>query len=277
MCTHTSDTPGPGPDPPAVSQTLAKFKIKTSPPPTGAPSGAQASPFAMSRSRSRSPHGAPSTAATEIDSDSDMHDDPYSPVPPAPSAPMLEVVEISSEYEQEVKENVPSYVPESLVPFWSWTNMRLQFHEIQQNYIDPNHDIQWALAPPCCASRTRDAFDHVKIVLNDTLSNPRFRHSHFKFGITSLPEIRFNKGDYIHCQRMIFVYTTENSDKTAELETLCITEFKDIARDPRCENQHPGGENAHMNFSPHFMYIVMGTHSQFMRGRGCYHKRELSS
>ena len=188
---------------------------------------------------------------------------------------MADVVDISSESDQEenpIPIHVRKHLPESLLPYWHWTNMPSRFYEVQKNYTDPNHDIEWALAPP--RLRLRDAFEHAKIVLNDTLSNPRFRHSNFKFGITSLPGTRFNKGDYIHCQRMIFVYTTEDSDKTADLETLCITEFKDIVKDPRIENNHPGGENAHLNYSPHFMYIVMGAHAQFMRGRGRYHHKQ---
>ena len=120
--------------------------------------------------------------------------------------------------------------------------------------------LMWDLCPP------DQHFEiHIDFVVNDLLSIPRYRSHHFKFGITHQPAARWTEfPDYQHLDAMCLVYTSEDSCRTADWETRCISKFKS---DFRLKNRKPGGENAHCGYSPHFLYIVLGTDRQFDAGR----------
>ena len=62
---------------------------------------------------------------------------------------------------------------------------------------------------------------------------------------------------------MVVSLTTENTDLTADAEKKAIGRYRYI--DYRCKNKAPGGESAHHYVSPHFLYVVFGTHQQFLK------------
>ena len=72
---------------------------------------------------------------------------------------------------------------------------------------------------------------------------------------------------------MVLIFTSEDSDKTAELEIGLIKRFRG---DPILDNHKPGGASAHHGRSPYFTYIVFGTHHAFERGRGAVAARRVS-
>ena len=165
---------------------------------------------------------------------------------------------------------MPSYMPDSMVPYWSWNRMPFILETCHMVYTDPTHDVLWSLAAP--TPDTLDAvrttlFDHVKNVVYSQLELPAFQECHFKIGITYKPHTRFRHSDYLPLKRIVFAYTSENSDMTAKLETECIARFRTDCFDKRLENIHPGGENAHIGVSPFFLYVVLGTSRQFQLGR----------
>ena len=49
----------------------------------------------------------------------------------------------------------------------------------------------------------------------------------------------------------------------ADAEKKAIGRYRYI--DYRCKNKAPGGESAHHYVSPHFLYVVFGTHAQFRK------------
>ena len=112
----------------------------------------------------------------------------------------------------------------------------------------------------------REAVDtHIDFVLDSVLSRRPYRQHVFKFGITAEPSRRWTVfGDYNFLDLMVLVFTSENSDDTANLEKKSIKRYRS---DNRLQNIKPGGENAHGGVAPHFVYIVFGTHWQFDRGR----------
>ena len=153
---------------------------------------------------------------------------------------------------------MPSYMPDSMVPYWSWNRMPFILETCHMVYTDPTHDVLWSLAAP--TPDTLDVvrttlFDHVKNVVYSQLELPAFQECHFKIGITYKPHTRFRHSDYLPLKRIVFAYTSENSDMTARLETECIARFRTDCFDKRLENIHPGGENAHIGVSP-FFYML---------------------
>ena len=157
-----------------------------------------------------------------------------------------------------------------MVPYWSWNRMPFILETCHMVYTDPTHDVLWSLAAP--TPDTLDVvrttlFDHVKNVVYSQLELPAFQECHFKIGITYKPHTRFRHSDYLPLKRIVFAYTSENSDMTARLEKECIARFRTDCFDKRLENIHPGGENAHIGVSPFFLYVVLGTSRQFQLGR----------
>ena len=151
---------------------------------------------------------------------------------------------------------MPSYMPDSMVPYWSWNRMPFILDTCHMVYTDPTHDVLWSLAAP--TPDTLDVvrttlFDHVKNVVYSQLELPAFQECHFKIGITYKPHTRFRHSDYLPLKRIVFAYTSENSDMTARLEKECIARFRTDCFDKRLENIHPGGENAHIGVSPFFI------------------------
>ena len=80
---------------------------------------------------------------------------------------------------------MPSYMPDSMVPYWSWNRMPFILDTCHMVYTDPTHDVLWSLAAP--TPDTLDVvrttlFDHVKNVVYSQLELPAFQECHFKIG-----------------------------------------------------------------------------------------------
>ena len=124
----------------------------------------------------------------------------------------------------------------------------------------PDHRIEFDLCSP-----SEDVESHVSYALNNVLSMRQYKEHDFKFGISAQPAIRWTAfADYKFLDLMVVVFTSENSDDTANLEKQVILKHRS---DNRLQNVKPGGENAHCGVSPHFLYIVFGKSHQFARGR----------
>ena len=212
---------------------------------------------ARSRSRERVPRSSSDVAPTELDSDSE---------PPQPP----EVLEILSSPEPQPPDDdqpiipvapLPSSFPYCILPFWGWTNFSNKYAACQIAY--KGRDLQWDLAPPEPPSERIHA--HIQNVVETTLHLRRLEGCKFKVGLTAYPETRFLKREYNFLMTWVLVYCTENSSHTSRLEKDCIKFYKD-RHDSRIQNIKPGGEGAHIHPSPHFLYVVFGTESQFRRG-----------
>ena len=175
---------------------------------------------------------------------------------------------LSNDDDKDTRDNGKNYtdVPACLVPFIWWTNMKAKHNLcLQAEAIKEDHKLTWNLCPPC-----EDVQSHIDFALNTMLSVPKLREHDFKFGVSAQPGDRWTKfPDYRDLDAMVLVYTSEDSDATAEWEKNSIAKYR---KDRRLQNRKPGGENAHCGYSPHFLYIVFGTRKQFETGRGLQHR-----
>ena len=137
--------------------------------------------------------------------------------------------------------------------FWrGLTNMELSL----------NHAISWQLPEPEAAE---DIF-HGHHIIKDMLNNGA---SKIKIGITYQPVIRWSNPRYgyqhLAYTGMKLIYVFESSDKVAAMEKALIGIYRWKDRDGkivgkpgdrRCANRAPGGESAHVGYSPFFVYIA---------------------
>jgi len=150
-------------------------------------------------------------------------------------------------------------VPNTLRPFWHVPHMQLKINRCV-SVSHPGHSIWFDLCPPA-----GNIGDHVAHTLDRILSIGCHKEHAFKFGITSMPSVRWTAfPDYKYLDLMVLIYTSENSDDTARYERQCIGDYRS---DNRLQNRAPGGENAHCGLAPHFLYIVFGKRHQFEQGR----------
>ena len=95
-------------------------------------------------------------------------------------------------------------IPSCLVSFKHWTNMLLKWRKCVEA-SSWNHELRADICPP--ASNIKE---HVPCVLDGVLSEKKFRNCHFKFGISSMPGVRWTKfPDYSLLDLMVLLYTTE--------------------------------------------------------------------
>ena len=93
--------------------------------------------------------------------------------------------------------------------------------------------------------------------------------SKIKIGITYQPVIRWSNRRYgyqhLAYTGMKLIYVFESSDKVADMEKALIGIYRWKDRDGkivgkpgdrRCANRAPGGESAHVGYSPFFVYIT---------------------
>ena len=141
--------------------------------------------------------------------------------------------------------------------FWrGLTNM-----EQHMASVSLNHAISWQLPEPEAAE---DIF-HGHHIIKDMLNNGA---SKIKIGITYQPVIRWSNPRYgyqhLAYTGMKLIYVFESSDKVAAMEKALIGIYRWKDRDGkivgkpgdrRCANRAPGGESAHVGYSPFFVYI----------------------
>ena len=191
-----------------------------------------------------------SPAPTEIDpptSPISVHSSPARPEVPASQAP---AVNDTSDDESDPD------LPASVRPYKHWTNMKARVRLCLEGGFHEYHELRFNLAPPGA-----DWQPHLDRVVNEGLNLRGV--THFKFGITYTPHKRFWDDDYKSLRLMVVSLTTENTDLTADAEKKAIGRYRYI--DYRCKNKAPGGESAHHYVSPHFLYVVFGTHAQFRK------------
>ena len=191
-----------------------------------------------------------SPASTEIDpltSPISVHSSPARPEVPASQAP---AVNDTSDDESDPD------LPASVRPYKHWTNMKARVRLCLEGGFHEYHELRFNLAPPGA-----DWQPHLDRVVNEGLNLRGV--THFKFGITYTPHKRFWDDDYKSLRLMVVSLTTENTDLTADAEKKAIGRYRYI--DYRCKNKAPGGESAHHYVSPHFLYVVFGTHAQFRK------------
>ena len=142
--------------------------------------------------------------------------------------------------------------------FWrGLTNM-----EQHMASVSLNHAISWQLPEPEAAE---DIF-HGHHIIKDMLNNGASR---IKIGITYQPVIRWSNRRYgyqhLAYTGMKLIYVFESSDKVADMEKALIGIYRWKDRDGkivgqpgdrRCANRAPGGESAHVGYSPFFVYIA---------------------
>ena len=173
-----------------------------------------------------------------------------SPVPPTgivdrrpPCTPTE--IEISSSDEDDL--------PETVMPYKRWTNMKARVRAVLKAGFTPSHEVVFDLASPCQAWQP-----HIDYIVNTGLSVRNV--THFKIGITYTPHKRFYYDDYRLLRRMVVCLVTEDCDLTAQAEIDAIKRYRS---DRRCRNVSPGGESHDHDVSPHFLYVVFGNICQF--------------
>ena len=113
--------------------------------------------------------------------------------------------------------------------------------------------IKWDLAGPEECHEIWHGADFIRSILWE--GNRRCK---FKIGITHLPLNRWfqplygYKAEGFH--RITFIYVSENSDDTADMEKALLEVF---GNKDRCLNKSAGGESAHHGYSPFFVYVAM--------------------
>ena len=173
-----------------------------------------------------------------------------SPVPPTgivdrrpPCTPTE--IEISSSDEDDL--------PETVMPYKRWTNMKARVRAVLKAGFTPSHEVVFDLASPCQAWQP-----HIDYIVNTGLSVRNV--THFKIGISYTPHKRFYYDDYRLLRRMVVCLVTEDCDLTAQAEIDAIKRYRS---DHRCRNVSPGGESHDHDVSPHFLYVVFGNIWQF--------------
>ena len=203
--------------------------------------------------------------ATEFDSDSSSctptFDLAYAPTI-ADSDTECEATEVDSDSPHGSDDELVPVLP--AVPadygnlrFWrGLTNME------QHIMATANTRISWQLPTPDAAE---DIF-HGHHIIKDMLNNGA---SKIKIGITYQPVIRWSNPRYgyqhLAYTGMKLIYVFESSDKVAAMEKALIGIYRWKDRDGkivgkpgdrRCANRAPGGESAHVGYSPFFVYIA---------------------
>ena len=134
--------------------------------------------------------------------------------------------------------------PRCLTPYRHWTSMRAKYFKCL-SVSRPDHNIIFDLCPPL-----ENIECHISYALDNVLG--QYKNCVFKFGISSQPGVRWSAfPDYKFLEVMLLVYTSENSDDTARLETEFIAKFRN---DDRLQNRSPGGERPLRLLPPFFVY-----------------------
>ena len=142
-----------------------------------------------------------------------------------------------------------------------WRGLTNMAHHISM--VDRHPEITWHLPEPAEADLAIHGTRHIRAILN------MGGVSAFKIGITCHPAHRWcnRRYGYQHgiYSEMHVIYVSESSDKVAAMEKALIRIYRRYDRsgiyvgkpgDPRCGNRAPGGENAHVGYSPFFVYVV---------------------
>ena len=129
--------------------------------------------------------------------------------------------------------------------------------------VDRHPEITWHLPEPAEADLAIHGTRHIRAILN------MGGVSAFKIGITCHPAHRWSNRRYGYqhgiYSEMHVIYVSESSDKVVAMEKALIRIYRRYDRsgnyvgkpgDPRCGNRAPGGENAHVGYSPFFVYVV---------------------
>ena len=160
--------------------------------------------------------------------------------------------------ESEAKRSRVSVDDTTTLRFWrGLTNMA---HHIY--LVDGIPEITWHVPEPAEADAIFHGARHIEAILNMGVTE-------FKIGITCHPARRWSNRRYGYQHErysgMNVIYVSESSDKVAAMETALIGRYRYFDRSgcyvgnpghPRCRNRAPGGENAHVGYSPFFVYVV---------------------
>ena len=141
-----------------------------------------------------------------------------------------------------------------------WRGLTNMAHHIY--LVDRIPEITWHLPEPAEAHDISHGTRHIRATLNMGVSE-------LKIGITCQPANRWSNSRYgyqhTNYSGVKVIYVFENSDDVAAMETSLIGCYRYIDRSGirvgssghhLCSNRLPGGENAHVGYSPFFVYLV---------------------
>ena len=141
-----------------------------------------------------------------------------------------------------------------------WRNLTNMAHHIYM--VDRHPEITWHLPEPAEADFAMHGTRHIRAILKMGVRA-------FKIGITCHPAHRWSNRRYGYqhgiYSEMHVIYVSESSDKVAAMEKALIRIYRHVDRSgkyvgnpghPLCRNRAPGGEKAHVGYSPFFVYVV---------------------